>query len=507
MSLLSVDADALVERVDENGDPVIHHHVSLIIEDGVVVDRVSRDDRQVRFPDAPVIGGRGMVVTPGFINAHHHVGLTPFQLGSPDHPLELWFASRLALRDVDLRLDTLYSAFEMIASGVTTVQHLHSRAAGSADDVIQAGARVIDAYREIGMRASYSMALRDQNRLVYAADEAFVASLPVDLRPAMTAYFNRFTLSLAEQVRIFHALRALVAGDRARAVQLAPSNLHWLSDTALETAATLASDTGLPLHMHLVETPYQRVYARRRTGGTAFSHIHALGLTGPQLTIGHGVWMSEADIRLCAETGTRLCHNCSSNFRLKSGTAPLGRFVGEAVPVGLGIDEAGINDDRDMLQEMRLVLQAHRKPGIDTPHLSPAQVFRMATEGGAGTTPFGTRIGHLSIGAAADLVMFDWSRVTYPHQAAHSPLVDVLVHRARPSAIRAVVIDGRPVYRDGRFITVDRQDVLDAIASQMGRALTQTEEERRALAQAVMPHVRRFYEGWLEPGDLDSPVL
>lgn len=112
---------------------------------------------------------------------------------------------------------------------------------------------------------------------------------------------------------------------------------------------------------------YQKAYAMKRTGGSAMAHVHAVGLTGPGLTIGHGVWMTERDIELCAETGTRVCHNCSSNMRLKSGLAPLNRFRSRGIPVALGMDEAGINDDRDMLQELRLVLRAHREPGIDAP--------------------------------------------------------------------------------------------------------------------------------------------
>ena len=63
------------------------------------------------------------------------MGLTPFQLGSPDYPLELWFASRMAARDVDPYLDTLYSAFEMLESGITTVQHLHGWRGGPASRV------------------------------------------------------------------------------------------------------------------------------------------------------------------------------------------------------------------------------------------------------------------------------------------------------------------------------------------------------------------------------------
>jgi len=68
----------------------------------------------------------------------------------------------------------------------------------------------------------------------------------------------------------------------------------------------------------------------------------------------------------------------------------------------IGLDEAGINDDRDMLQEMRMVLRAHRVPGMDEEDVpSVAQVLRMATAGGAMTTPFGSHIGSLAVGKAA----------------------------------------------------------------------------------------------------------
>ncbi len=144
---------------------------------------------------------------------------------------------------MDLRLDTLFSAFEMIASGVTTVQHLHSRAPGGVEDVVAASRKVVGAYRDIGMRASYSMALRDQNRLVYADDADFTATLPDALKPAMKAYFERFTLPLTDQVAIFDALRAELAGEERIALQLAPANLHWLSDEALALSAELSRST------------------------------------------------------------------------------------------------------------------------------------------------------------------------------------------------------------------------------------------------------------------------
>jgi 5-methylthioadenosine/S-adenosylhomocysteine deaminase len=489
-------AGRLLEGFTPEGAPLWYEDAGLAIAGGRVASLGGFAALSAAHPGARVIAGD--VVIPGLINAHHHVGLTPLQLGAPDHPLELWFASRLALRDIDLRLDTLFSAFEMIASGVTTVQHLHSRAPGGQEQVVGAAAQVIGAYREIGLRASYSMALRDQNRLVYEDDAAFTERVPEALRPALRAYFERFTLPLAEQVAVFEAIHALPGGDPRIAVQVAPANLHWLSDAALEAAARLSERHRLPMHMHLLETPYQKAYAKRRTGGSALAHLHRLGLTGPLLTIGHGVWMSEADIELCAHSGTRLCHNCSSNLRLKSGVAPVNRFLAAGIPVALGMDEAGINDDRDMLQEMRLALRLHREPGIAAPHPTPAQVLRMATEHGAGTTPFGGRIGRLSPGCFADAVIFDWSRVTRPWQSPDIPPLDVLVQRAKADSVKSVMVSGEVIYADGVFTRVDREAVLAEIAARLAQPLTPAEEERRVLARDVFPHVARFYEGWLD---------
>lgn len=497
-----VVGDRILEGFAQDGSPLIHEDAALLVEAGRVVEIGPRAAMEKAHADAKRIGGAGKIVIPGLINAHHHVGLTPFQFGSPDHPLELWFASRLALRDIDLRLDTLFSAFEMIASGVTTVQHLQSRAPGDGEAVLGAGRKVIDAYREIGMRASCSMAFRDQNRLVYQDDSEFTQSLPEELRPAMRAYFERFPLSLAQQRDVFEGLLTETAGDSRLKVQIAPANLHWLTDEALLLSAELSERHQLPVHMHLLETPYQKEYARRRTGGSALSYLAQFGLLNDRLTIGHGVWMSEDDIRLSAASGVHICHNCSSNFRLKSGIAPVNRFMAEEVKVAIGIDEAGMNDDRDMLQEMRLVLRAHREPGIDSPHPTCEQVLRMATEHGAATTPFGDKIGSLRPGSEADLVLLDWKTMTWPYQDADSPLVDVILHRARREAVETVMVAGEIIYHEGAFLRVDRKAILEAIAESLSRPLSGAEEDRRRLAEAVFPHVKKFYDHWLpkEPG-------
>jgi cytosine/adenosine deaminase-related metal-dependent hydrolase len=448
----------------------------------------------------PVIGTGREILLPGFVNGHHHVGLTPVQLGSPDMPLELWWVTRMVARSLNLYLDTLYSAFEMIASGVTTVQHIHGWAPGKLNDVEARAEEVIRAYDDVGMRVSYCYAVREQNRLVYQRDEDFVASLPLELRGPMQRWYDRFQLTLDDHIALFETLHARHHGCERTKIQLAPANLHWCSDIALARLAETSRRFAVPLHMHLVETAYQKEYARRRSGGgTAVDHIAQFGLLGPHMTLGHGTWLNERDIDRLAETGTCVCHNCSSNFRLRSGVAALNMLEARGVTTAIGMDEAGINDDRDMLQEMRLVLRAHRVPGMADDVPTTAQVLRMATAGGAATTPYGDRIGVLAPGRAADMVLIDWHQVAWPYLDEAMPLLDAVMQRAKTQGVRTVICNGEVIYADGRFTRVDRHAALQALHDDLTKALADDEVERRNLSKALLPHVKAFYAGYFDP--------
>jgi cytosine/adenosine deaminase-related metal-dependent hydrolase len=257
------------------------------VEEGGVVTLIGNyAELSRKYPKLPVIGTGNEILLPGFINGHHHIGLTPVELGSPDMPLELWFVTRMVMRSVNLHLDTLYSAFEMIASGVTTVQHLHGWLPGTLDQVDKGTDEAIRAYEDVGMRVSYSFAVRDQNRLVYQRDEDFVAGLPPELRGPMQRWYDRFRLSLDDHVALFEGLYRRHHEKRRVKIQLAPADLHWCSDHALGRLADTSRKYGGPLHMHLLETAYQKEYARRRGGGTAVEHIDRFGLLGPQMTLG-----------------------------------------------------------------------------------------------------------------------------------------------------------------------------------------------------------------------------
>jgi cytosine/adenosine deaminase-related metal-dependent hydrolase len=473
---------------------------AVLQEDGVITAIGTYQDLKAKHPKAPVLGSGNEILLPGFVNGHHHVGLTPVQLGSPDMPLELWFITRMVIRNLNLYLDTLYSAFEMIGSGITTVQHIHGWMPGTLPEVEAKSSEVIRAYEDIGMRVSYCYAVRDQNRLVYQADQEFVASLPKELQEPMQRWFGRFKTSLDESMGLFRGLFERHNNKRRVKIQLAPANLHWCSDKALTALSEASKKYNVPMHMHLLETAYQKEYAWRRGKCTAVEYIDRFDMVNPLLTLGHGVWLNEKDIERMAAAGACVCHNCSSNFRLRSGVAALNHFEKAGINTAIGLDEAGINDDRDMLQEMKLVLRAHRVPGMveeDVPTMG--QVLRMATVGGAKTTPYGPCIGTLEVGKSADLVLLDWKQISYPYLDEETPLLDAVIQRAKADGVKLTMCDGEVIYQDGKFTKVDRDASLKALHDDLSKALSNDEVERRKLSKALLPHVRKFYASYIDP--------
>jgi cytosine/adenosine deaminase-related metal-dependent hydrolase len=464
--------------------------------DGVIVKVGPYEEIAGRYRPDRMLGSADHLVLPGMVDGHHHLGLTPFQLGVPDDALEPWLVRRRGMRHVDPYLDTLYSAFELLESGVTTVVHLQGRLPRSLDAAEYLAARVLKAYEDVGIRASWAYMLRDQNQLVYQADDEFIAGLPAALQADATAGVNSL-MPVDESLAFFESLHARYKDHDRLAVQLAPGTMRSLSDGALLKIKACAAKHRVPLHIHLLETVYQTEHAGRRAGKTGPAHLEEIGFLGPDVTLGHAVWLTQADIEIVARTGTLICHNPSSNLRLRSGIAPLNAYLAAGVPVALGIDESGINEDRDMLQEMRLALRLHRPPGMsDADVPSPTQIFQMASENGARTTPFSGRIGTLEPGKAADLVLMQWRQMAYPYLDPGTSPIDALVMRGK-APVDTVMVGGEVVMEHGRFTRVNRDEVLADLAQSLGGPLTPEEEHRRAFADALVPHTKRFCEAFL----------
>lgn len=341
---------------------------AVLQEDGAVVEIGTYRDLSRRHPNVAVIGSGNEVMLPGFVNGHHHIGLTPVQLGSPDMPLELWFVTRMVMRNVNLYLDTLYSAFEMVASGVTTVQHLHGRIPGKLDQVDRGSDEVIRAYQNVGMRVSFSYAVRDQNRLVYQQDEDFIASLPSELRGPMQRWFERFQLTLDDDIALFEGLYGRYRDARRVKVQLAPANLHYRYDPsyALEVYAKYPERFRVVKPIDPADPAVDDVLAdwaktkgavgvRRCCGKSRFPILPTRASTGRSpppgdmacrsISCAGGAWMTAP--RRCGETRTPHCHRPSRSVATKRAAAP-GGAVGrsaEAARAG-GLPECPGQDQR-----------------------------------------------------------------------------------------------------------------------------------------------------------------
>ena len=468
--------------------------------DGEIIEVGRYDDLRVRHPGEELIGSDKLLLIPGLVNDHFHVGLTPFQLGSPDLPLEMWGMHRLGAKYVDPYLDQLYGAVQMIESGTTTVQAIHSTRRGSKPIDMEVADKVIKAYQDSGMRVSYAPSAANQHALVVGAggDELeFAAQLPSKLGERFKSFMAAGYVPVKELMEVLDEICQKYGNNRYERVQvtMAPSNVHRCSDELLTALKEMASRYNTGIHIHLQETMYQKLYGLRAWNKTPLQHLHDLGFLGPEVVCGHSVWATEEDIEIMAATGTNVCHNASSNLRLQSGIAPLGRLLEPGIRVALGSDEAGLNDDKDMFQEMRLVLKIHRVPGIENVPPTAHQVFQMATVNGAYASWFGDRIGTLEPGKRADMVLMDLKNIEEPYLDPDVAIVDAVVHRGRSIDVNTVIVDGEVVMRDRQLTKVDKEGLFKELNAALDRPLHPDELARRDLGRQVEPHLRRFLEG------------
>lgn len=467
-------AEHVVAGVGPDGAATILDDAALLVEAGMIRALGRASDVRGDYPGFTVCRDyERHTLLPGLVNAHHHIGVTPVQRGMPDLPLERWVIRRAAEPAVDAYLDALYGAMDMVSSGITSVMHLHADKVAAPETLLRDARETIRAYLDVGMRVSYAIMFFDQNALGYVGPQVIDDLTPPERQAAGAIATRRADMDFAAHADVLRTLADEFAAEPRVRIQLAPANLQWCSHASLERFAELAQSAGMPVHMHLLETQDQRRYATWRTTGRGpVAYLRQLGFRGQTVTLGHGTWIASEEMEAIAEAGYSVCHNCSSNLRLSSGLAPVGAMVRAGINVALGLDEAGLNDDRDMLQEMRLAM--HLSKAVDLAHqphgLGAATVLGMASMGGAATLGWNHHLGRLAPGLAADFIAFDHRQAMAPAQVgAWSPL-DILLYRGRPQHLRGVHVAGEPVVRDGAIVRVDGEACAQRIGEALARA-------------------------------------
>jgi 5-methylthioadenosine/S-adenosylhomocysteine deaminase len=180
-------------------------------------------------------------------------------------------------------------------------------------------------------------------------------------------------------------------------------------------------------------------------------------LDGPTIAA-HGVWLDDADLGILKAHGVGIAHCPSSNMKLASGVAPVVKMLGLGIPTGLGTDgPAGSNNDFDLMEEMNLAADL-QKVNLGDPTVLPAeQAVAMATIQGARVAGMDKSIGSLETGKLADLITI---RLDRPHAVPLYNVYSQIVYALKGSDVQDVMVNGRPIVRDGRSLTLDPAAIL-----------------------------------------------
>jgi 5-methylthioadenosine/S-adenosylhomocysteine deaminase len=252
-----------------------------------------------------------------------------------------------------------------------------------------------------------------------------------------------------------------------------PHSDYTLDEEQLRATRQAANDEGIPISIHLSESPYEVEYSKKTYGMTSIDFFESIGFfDGP--TIGaHVVWPTEEEIRILAERKVGVIHNPTSNMKIASGISPVAAMLRAGVRVGLGTDGAASNNDLDLWEEMRLAAFLQKVDRMDPTALSASTVLRMATSGGAEAIGLGDRIGSLAVGMRADLIQVSFDDV---HFVPTYDVISHLVYVADEQDVAATVVDGKILMRDGEFMTLDTERVrreANELATRIQEALAE----------------------------------
>jgi cytosine/adenosine deaminase-related metal-dependent hydrolase len=415
-----------------------------VVIDGTRIVAVGAGPLPVAYSGAERVDGSGRLVTPGFVNTHHHLYQWITRGYATDDTLFGWLT---ALYPVWARLtDDLVHASAaanlgwLALTGCTTTTDHHYVFPAGAGDLLAAE---IDAARRIGIRfhpARGSMNLGES-----------AGGLPPD---SVVEQHDAILAATGAAIDRWHD----PSFDSMLRVAVAPCSPFSVTAELMRESAELARAKGVRLHTHLAETVDEEAFCVQTYGRTPVEYAEELGWLGPDVWLAHCVHLSPAAIARFAATGTGVAHCPTSNGRLGAGAAAVRELLDAAVPVGLGVDGAASNESGRMSDELHQSLLTARVRGGPLA-LTAREALRMATMEGARCLGRQDELGSLEVGKLADLLVW---RVDDLAGAGIADPVSTLVLGA-PRLDRAYV-GGRGIVEGGELLTADEASLAAAAA-------------------------------------------
>jgi cytosine/adenosine deaminase-related metal-dependent hydrolase len=411
-------------------------------------------------PDVPGgarrLDGRGKLATPGLVNCHHHLYQHATRGYVQQATLFEWL---IALYPVWARIDAEVvdaaaraGLAALARSGCTTTTDHHYVFPRDAGDLL---AMEIEAARAIGLRFHPCRGAMDlgQSKGGLPPDEI------VEDRDAILA-------ASAAAIDRFHDPSP---GAMVR-IALAPTSPFSVTTELMAETAELARARGVRLHTHLAETDDEEEFCLERFGKRPLEYLDGLGWLGDDVWLAHCVHLDGGEAERVGATGTGVAHCPTSNGRLGAGIAPVAALLAAGAPVGLGVDGAASNECGELVDELRAALVLARVSGGPAA-LTARGALELATRHGARCLGRDDELGHLTVGALADVALWDLREAGFAGIA--DPVAALAFGPTRH--VDALLVGGEVLVEDGELRTADPV----ALAADLARA---SERMREAAA-------------------------
>jgi cytosine/adenosine deaminase-related metal-dependent hydrolase len=407
-------------------------------------------------PDGPAgrrVDATGCLVTPGFVNTHHHLYQWATRGLAQNSTLFEWLVELYpvwaGIDETIVHAAAVAGLSRLARTGCTTAADHHYVIPRDGGDTFGA---TVEAARAVGIRLHGVRGSMDRGESL--------GGLPPD---NIVETLDGALTGTAEAIDKFHDPSP---GAFTR-VAVGPCSPFSVSEDLMRRATELARDKGVRLHTHLAETLDEERQCLDEYGCTPAELADRLGWLGPDVWFAHGIHFSDDAVARLGATGTGVAHCPTSNSRLGAGIARVQDLVHAGAPVGLGVDGAASNEDGGLGIELRqAVYLARQKKG---PHSATARDgLWLATRGGARVLGREAEIGSLEVGKQADLAVW---RLTGLNHAGITDPVAALVFGALPP-LSLLLAGGNVVVEDDELRTVSETDAATALAA-ASRALVE----------------------------------
>jgi cytosine/adenosine deaminase-related metal-dependent hydrolase len=429
-----------VATVDAAGTEYDDGHV-LVEGDRIVAVGPGRARPGAAAPGLRRVDGTGCLLTPGLVNAHHHLYQWATRGLAQQSDLFGWLTALYPVwagMDEQVVADTTAAGLGWLAlSGCTTSADHHYLFPRGAGDLL--GAAVFAA-GQVGLRFQPARGSMDLGRSA--------GGLPPD---EIVEDTDAALAATDDAIDRFHDPSF---GSMLR-VTVAPCSPFSVTPRLMRESATLARGRGVRLHTHLAETVEESAYCAETYGCTPVEYADRLAWLGPDVWLAHAVQLTPDGVKRLAGSGTGVAHCPSSNARLGAGVAPVRDLLDAGVPVGLGVDGPASQEAGQLVSELHQALLAARLRGGPAA-LTAREALRLGTMGGARCLGRAAEIGSVEPGKLADLAL--WRLDGIGHAGIEDPVAALVL--GPPAPLDLLLVGGRPVVDGGTLTTVDADELV-----------------------------------------------